>query len=110
MLIAPDRFDVTMSQCSASGWGTAAGPAATFRFDLLDRPPRDGTTWVAGTVTPGPIGSVAIPEERVTAGVVTRFGEPHATASGERVDFETRAVFRSVGTVVVTVTGCPVVP
>jgi hypothetical protein len=45
------------------------------------------------------------------SGVSTFFGKPYRSADGsERVDFESRGTFRSPGLVVVTVTGCPVVP
>lgn len=108
-LISPGRFEVTSRQCSASGWGTAGGPAAVFRFGLTERPPRSGSTWVSGTVSPGAVGSLALPEQRITSGVSTFFGKPYRSADGsERVDFESRGTFRSPGLVVVTVTGCPV--
>ena len=106
--LAASVFDVVSAQCSASGWGTAGGPAATFRFGLTERPPRSGSTWVSGTVSPGPVGSLAFPEERITSGVSTFFGKPYRSGAGERVDFEARGTFRAAGLVVVTVTGCPV--
>lgn len=101
-------FVVTSSRCSVTGEGTAAGMAAAFRVDISPPSPRTGATWVAGTVFPGAVGSVSIPEERVTAGVVTTFGRPYASAASRRVDFEVRATFRTLGPVTVTVTGCPV--
>ncbi len=107
--MAGGPFDVVSVQCSASGWGTAAGPVATFRVGLSERAPRMGTTWVTGSVGPGP-SSMALPEERVVTGVSAMLGEPYATAAGARVDFEARATFRAAGVVVVTVTGCPVTP
>lgn len=107
---APERYALTSARCSASGWGTAAGVAVTWRAGFTERPPRSGSTWVSGTVSPGPVGSLAFPEERITSGVSTFFGKPYRSGAGERVDFEARGTFRAAGLVVVTVTGCPVVP
>ena len=97
------------ARCSATGWGTAAGPAATLEAGFVQTGVPDPLVRVLrATVTPGAIGSMEAEGERVIAGVRATLGEPYPTAAGSRLDFDARATFRTLGTVTVTVTGCSV--
>lgn len=103
------RYRVTTARCAASGWGTAAGPAATLEAGFVELDVPDPLVRVVrATVTPGPVGSVEMEGERVTSGVRATLGEPYPTGAGPRLDFEARAAFRTLGAVAVTVTGCSV--
>lgn len=106
----PDQVQ-TYARCSASGWGSAAGVAATVEAGYLERGTTEPVRVFRATVSPGAVGSLATPEERVTSGVQTSMGDPYRAADrSERVDFETRGTLRASGPVTLSVTGCSVVP
>lgn len=105
------RYRAMYARCAASGWGTAAGPAATLEAGFVELDVPDPLVRVVrATVTPGPVGSVEMEGERVTSGVRATLGEPYPTGAGPRLDFEARAAFRTLGAVTVAVTGCSVGP
>lgn len=105
-----DRWAQVSAACSASGWGTVAGVAATVEAGFLERGTTDPVRVFRATVSPGAVGSVTVEGERVSSGVQTSMGDPYRSSMGERVDFEARAPTRTQGVVVLTVAGCPVVP
>lgn len=102
------RWTLVGARCSASGWGTGAGVAATLELRVVERGLTEPVRVLRATVSPGAVGSLEVEGERVTAGVQTFMGEPYRSAAGERVDFETRAPTRTQGVVTLAVEGCTV--